>query len=286
MRCACRCRGGPARLKVIGTSPAGHGFRGQRQARRSGAHLHRRTGAQGRRYRRHPGEHRRATATPSSSTRPPAPARHIRRAGPRLRSAARCCSRPACASTTARDRPRRRDELRRACRSAQRPRVAIFTTGDELVRAGGKPRADQIISSNSFALAAFVRRFGGEPRSISASSPTRSPRSDARHPQGGRRRHPGDDRRRLGRRPRSRPARRSSEAGIKLDFWKIAMRPGKPLMFARATGRRDSRPARQSRLRARLLRGFSSSPCSTPCSACRRKTPITRAGSAAPLAAK
>src|SRR4029079_14176273 len=27
-------------------------------------------------------------------------------------------------------------------------------------------------------------------------------------------------------------------SGIKLDFWKIAMRPGKPLMFARDGGRR------------------------------------------------
>ena len=44
----------------------------------------------------------------------------------------------------------------------RRPKVAIFTTGDELVPPGQTPKPDQIVSSNSFALAAFVSRYGGE----------------------------------------------------------------------------------------------------------------------------
>ncbi len=40
------------------------------------------------------------------------------------------------------------------------PVVAIIATGDELVLPGGSPRADQIVSSNSNALAAMAEGFG------------------------------------------------------------------------------------------------------------------------------
>ncbi len=44
-----------------------------------------------------------------------------------------------------------------------RPRVAIFSTGDELVEPGERPGPGQIRDSNRYALAAAVRRAGGEP---------------------------------------------------------------------------------------------------------------------------
>lgn len=44
-----------------------------------------------------------------------------------------------------------------------RPRVAILPTGDELVEIGQRPEPWQIRNSNSHALAAQVRRAGGEP---------------------------------------------------------------------------------------------------------------------------
>ena len=57
------------------------------------------------------------------------------------------------------------------------PRVTLFTTGDELVNVGGKPRADQIVSSNSIALAAFIRTLAA-PRDLGI-VPDRSTRPSA-----------------------------------------------------------------------------------------------------------
>jgi molybdenum cofactor synthesis domain-containing protein len=44
-----------------------------------------------------------------------------------------------------------------------RPRVAILTTGDEVVPPGGRIRPDQVYDINSHTLAALVRDHGGEP---------------------------------------------------------------------------------------------------------------------------
>jgi molybdopterin molybdotransferase len=118
----------------------------------------------------------------------------------------------------------------------RRPKVAIFTTGDELVPPGRTPRPDQIVSSNSFALAAFVRRYGGEaidlgilPDKLGAISRAvqKSSGADILLTTGGA--SVGDH---------DLVQAALKEAGIKLDFWKIALRPGKPLMFARDGSRR------------------------------------------------
>jgi molybdopterin molybdotransferase len=118
----------------------------------------------------------------------------------------------------------------------RRPKVAIFTTGDELVPPGRTPKADQIVSSNSFALAAFVRRYGGEavdlgilPDKLNAISRAISKASGANIvlTTGGA--SVGDH---------DLVQAALKEAGVKLDFWKIALRPGKPLMFARDGARR------------------------------------------------
>src|SRR5262249_61022923 len=45
----------------------------------------------------------------------------------------------------------------------RRPRVAIVSTGDELVEVGGEPGPGQIVNSNSPMIAALVRAAGGEP---------------------------------------------------------------------------------------------------------------------------
>jgi molybdopterin molybdotransferase len=45
----------------------------------------------------------------------------------------------------------------------QRPRVAVLTTGDEIVDVDATPGPTQIRNSNSYSLAAQIRRAGGEP---------------------------------------------------------------------------------------------------------------------------
>ncbi|HEY9729381.1 MAG TPA: gephyrin-like molybdotransferase Glp [Chroococcales cyanobacterium] len=48
----------------------------------------------------------------------------------------------------------------------RRPRVAIFSTGDELITPDGSLQPGQIIDSNQYALAAFVAQLGGVPVSL------------------------------------------------------------------------------------------------------------------------
>ena len=113
----------------------------------------------------------------------------------------------------------------------RRPRVAILATGDEVVMPGDPVGPHQIISSNSVALAAFTRACGGAPITLGI-APDRAD-ALAAMAEGAR----GADlllttggvsvgdhdlvRRVLG------------EQGLDMDFWRIAMRPGKPLMFGR-----------------------------------------------------
>ncbi len=75
------------RRQRAGAAQGGRRGRGRASVRRRGrrrrgrAHLHRRRAAAGRRHHRDPGEHRRATATPSSSRRRAGKGKHVRRAG-------------------------------------------------------------------------------------------------------------------------------------------------------------------------------------------------------------
>jgi molybdopterin molybdotransferase len=110
----------------------------------------------------------------------------------------------------------------------RRPRVAILANGDELVPAGGQLTADQIVSSNGPALVAFVRECGGEPvdlgiapddREAIATFVDRAGDTDVLVVAGGAS---------VGEHDLVRDA--LSSRGMVLDFWKIAMRPGKPLM--------------------------------------------------------
>ncbi len=111
----------------------------------------------------------------------------------------------------------------------RRPRVAILVTGDEIAMPGDPLGPHQIVSSNSLALAASVTVFGGEPyqlgiapddREALASMAAGAAGADLLLTSGGA--SVGDHdlvRDVLG------------GIGFELDFWKIAMRPGKPLIF-------------------------------------------------------
>src|SRR5262245_4844033 len=129
----------------------------------------------------------------------------------------------------------------------RKPRVAILSTGDELVMPGEPVGRNQIVSSSGIAVAALVRAWGGEPTLFDIA------RDDARLIQerisagaqhdllitlGGA--SVGDH---------DLVQAALKDQGFALDFWRIAMRPGKPLMFA-------------ARDRARVL-GLPGNPVST-----------------------
>lgn len=114
-----------------------------------------------------------------------------------------------------------------------RPRVAILATGDELVPPGETPGASQIIASNSFGVAAIAREAGAEVIDLGIVRDDKQAILDA-------------VRRALetdidvlvtlggasvGDFDLVQPV--LGEAGMALDFWRIAMRPGKPLMVGR-----------------------------------------------------
>ena len=113
----------------------------------------------------------------------------------------------------------------------RKPSVAILATGDELVEVGDSPRDDQIISSNSLALAAMLAGFGAEPLDLGLVQ-DRLPRieeaierasgADILITVGGA--SVGDH---------DLVQEAMLAKGVELGFWKIAMRPGKPLMFGR-----------------------------------------------------
>ena len=111
----------------------------------------------------------------------------------------------------------------------RRPRVAILTTGDELVQAGRSLTTGQIPDSNSPMLIAML---AGEPAEVSLPHHIRDDRTTlARVLKELARRHDvivtvgGAS---VGDHDHVRGA--LEDAGGLLDFWKIAMRPGKPLI--------------------------------------------------------
>lgn len=114
-------------------------------------------------------------------------------------------------------------------RVRKKPVVAIFSTGDELVEAGTLARADQITSSNAPALAAFVRACGGDVIDLgivrddlraTAAVIKKAASADILVTTGGA--SVGDH---------DHVQAALKKTGVKIDFWKIAMRPGKPFMF-------------------------------------------------------
>jgi len=113
----------------------------------------------------------------------------------------------------------------------RRPRIALLATGDEVVRPGDPLGPSQIVSSNTLALAALVGEAGGEAIDLGIAADDEASLKrlaagaagcDLLVTTGGV--SVGD-----------RDLVRSvlGEAGLVIDFWRIAMRPGKPLLFGR-----------------------------------------------------
>ncbi|MDB6179416.1 molybdopterin molybdotransferase MoeA [Paracoccus sp. Z330] len=117
---------------------------------------------------------------------------------------------------------------------AKRPRVAILAGGDELVPPGHTPQEGQIISSNDLAIAAQVTQAGGIPVILPIARDTESSlRSSFASAMscdlivtiGGA--SVGDH---------DLIAKVAAELGMQRSFYKIAMRPGKPLMAGKLSG--------------------------------------------------
>jgi len=115
----------------------------------------------------------------------------------------------------------------------RRPRVAILATGDELVEPGATPAWDQIVASNGLALGALAAEAGADIIDLGIAADNHGALEDAFR--------------------RAREARADllltlggasvgdhdlvqaalAREGLKLGFWRVALRPGKPLMHGR-----------------------------------------------------
>lgn len=116
----------------------------------------------------------------------------------------------------------------------RRPVVALIATGDELVMPGERPRDDQIIASNSFALKAMVEAAGGVARLLPIARDTEASLTkvfelaadaDLIVTIGGA--SVGDH---------DLVGKVAAGLGMERAFYKIAMRPGKPLMAGKLNG--------------------------------------------------
>ena len=110
--------------------------------------------------------------------------------------------------------------------------VAILPTGDELVMPGGEPRADQIVASNGFALKAMLEAEGAFVRMLPIAGDTAealaaafrlAEGADLLLTIGGA--SVGDY---------DLVGAAAEAEGVERAFYKVAMRPGKPLMAGRA----------------------------------------------------
>jgi molybdopterin molybdotransferase len=119
---------------------------------------------------------------------------------------------------------------------AKRPRVAILASGDELALPGGTLDSGKIASSNSYAIGALVRAAGGEPLDLgifvdevaaleAGIEGAKVASADVLVTLGGAS---------VGDRDLVKAA--LARKGMELDFWRIAMRPGRPLIHGRLGG--------------------------------------------------
>lgn len=116
----------------------------------------------------------------------------------------------------------------------RRPIVALMASGDELVMPGEAPGPDQIIASNTFALAAMVEAAGGEARLLPIARDSEASLrtvfgltadADLIVTVGGA--SVGDH---------DLVGKVAADLGLERAFWQIAMRPGKPLMAGKVLG--------------------------------------------------
>ncbi|SHF95151.1 molybdopterin molybdotransferase [Kaistia soli DSM 19436] len=113
----------------------------------------------------------------------------------------------------------------------RKPLVAIIATGDELVPPGSDGPEDSIVASNGYGIAGLVQSLGGAVRDLGivaddkdklATAIDAAEGADILVTLGGASVGDHDFAQEV-----------LTERGMALDFWRIAMRPGKPLIFGR-----------------------------------------------------
>jgi len=116
-----------------------------------------------------------------------------------------------------------------------RPRVAIFSTGDELVELGRQPGPGQIVNSNLHLLAARLRECGCEPLPLGVGEDTpealdaiiqRAAGADLVLSTGG-----------VSVGEKDLVQESLSRNGFERRFWKVAIKPGKPVLFGTLQGK-------------------------------------------------
>lgn len=116
----------------------------------------------------------------------------------------------------------------------RRPKVALIATGDELVMPGERPGDDQIIASNTFGLQAMLAEAGAQPRLLPVARDSHASLATAFElaqgadlviTVGGA--SVGDH---------DLVGEVAAGLGMERAFYKVAMRPGKPLMAGRLAG--------------------------------------------------
>lgn len=160
---------------------------------------------------------------------PPGAGAHIRRAGQDFAAGA-----PLAAAGT-RLSPARLGLLAAAghagVRVYRRPRVALLSTGDELVPPGTTPAPGQIVGSNGLMIAAMLRAWGAEVSDLGLVPDSRDALlaclalargADLVVTIGGAS---------VGDHDLVKPV--LQEAGARIDLWRVAIRPGKPLLAGR-----------------------------------------------------
>ena len=117
----------------------------------------------------------------------------------------------------------------------QRPVVAVVSTGDELVEVDEMPGPGKIVNSNSYSLAAMVLEAGGTPLQLGIARDNRADllekfkaaaRADIVVSSGGVSVGDYDLVKDI-----------MAEIGSRIQFWRVAMRPGRPLAFGRLEGK-------------------------------------------------
>ncbi len=115
----------------------------------------------------------------------------------------------------------------------RRPVVAVLGTGDELIMPGGEPGPGQIVYSNGFALSALVRAAGGDVIELGVARDNiddiaarirqaRETKVDILLTSGGA--SVGDH---------DLVQKALKAEGLDLSFWRVALRPGRPMMHGR-----------------------------------------------------